>query len=45
MLLEGHSCDHCGCGLEHGCVCGWCDMTAKDWAEYDAAMKGNSDNA
>ena len=25
MSTEGHFCDNCGCGWEHGCVCGNCD--------------------
>lgn len=27
---EGHFCDHCWCDQEHGCVCGWCDLTEED---------------
>ena len=24
-MTEGHFCEDCGCGFEHGCVCGNCD--------------------
>ena len=24
-MTEWHFCEDCGCGFEHGCVCGNCD--------------------
>lgn len=25
--------NNCGCGMEHGCICGMCDMTPEEIAD------------
>lgn len=28
--LGGHWCGRCECGFEHGCICGWCNLTPEE---------------
>lgn len=33
MSTEGHFCKDCWCDEEHGCICGWCDVTEEEFKE------------